>query len=139
MATHTQRVVSQVGFIADSHSIDLLPTGRQIDWATVGAGYVDATTGKKVIPAGTVMYEVTPDGPLAPADAAGAAPAGERVVGLLATQAGEGDRHAALSGYGVIIGGAIYENLLPVPGQAAGLANVGTGFAFYPYADDTAP
>lgn len=136
MATRSTRVVSGAGFVADEHSVDLLPTGRQIDWDAVDESYADADTGKKVVPAGTVMYEVTPGGKMAPADAVGAAPADERVLGLLRTNAIEGDKSAATSGYGVIIGGAIYEDLLPVPGQVAGLADVGKGFAFYPYSDD---
>ena len=61
----------------------------------------------------------------------------------------EGNRSHALSGYGVIIGGSIYENLLPeASGDPAVIdstyktelqtAGVGTGFAFFQYSDDTA-
>jgi hypothetical protein len=68
-------------------------------------------------------------------------------IGLLATDAIENDRSAAQSGYGLIIGGVIYEPLLPeATGSprtlAAGIktelqaAGVSTGFVFHVYADD---
>lgn len=130
-------VVSQVGFVADQHSM-MRNDGRQIDFATVDDAYIVAATGKKRLPAGTVMYEITPGGKIAEADALGAPPAAEAIVGILVTDAVEGDRSAALSGYGVYVGGVIYGDLLPIPGQAAGLAGVGTGFHIIPYTDDRA-
>jgi hypothetical protein len=132
--------VSQPGFIVDYQSI-VLNSGRQIDWANVAAGFVDATTGKKVLPAGTVVGELLGGGKVSP-----------RVVttnpatGILAAQALEGDLDAALSGYGVIVGGRLYENLLPdaTGGPPATLAaaiktELGTnshGFSFETYSDD---
>lgn len=107
MGTRTTTRIGRPGFVADPDSIEL-SSGRQIDWANVGAGYIDAATGKKVLPGGTVIGELLGNGKISP-----------RVVttnpasGLLATTAIEGDRSAALSGYGVMVGGVIYEALLP--------------------------
>lgn len=107
MASRTTTRVGRPGFAADPDSIEL-NSGRQIDWANVAAGYIDAATGKKVLPAGTVIGELLGNGKISP-----------RVVttnpatGILATTAIEGDRSAALSGYGVMVGGVIYEALLP--------------------------
>ena len=129
-------VAATPGFIADHQSIVLRGTGVQIDWATVNASFVDANTGKKRLQAGTPVGEVTAGGKVA-----------ERVVttrpaiGLLATDAVEGARIGANDSYGLIIGGAVYENLLPVALDAATiteLQDAGTGFAFQDYADDRA-
>jgi hypothetical protein len=100
-------------------------------------------SGSKVIPAGTVMAELT-GGKVVPR---AARPGSETAIGLLETGAAEDSKSDALSGYGLIIGGVIYENLLP---DAAGgttisstyktelqTAGVGTGFAWRTYADDT--
>lgn len=107
MGTRTTTRVGRPGFVVDGPSLEL-NSGRQIDWANVAAGFIDAATGKKVLPAGTVIGELLGAGKISP-----------RVLttnpatGLLATTAIEGDRSAALSGYGVIVGGVIYEALLP--------------------------
>lgn len=99
-------------------------------------------SGDKVLPAGTVVGELLGSGKIGP-----------RVVttnpatGILKTTAIENDRSAALSGYGVYIGGPIYEALLP---QASGsprvlataikteLATAGCTFKYLPYLDDSA-
>lgn len=107
MGTRTTTRVGRPGFVVDASSIRL-NSGRQIDWANVAAGFIDAATGKKVLPAGTVIGELLGNGKISP-----------RVVttnpatGILATTAIQDDRSAALSGYGVIVGGVIYEALLP--------------------------
>jgi hypothetical protein len=74
-------------------------------------------------------------------------PGSETAIGFLETDASEDDRSAALSGYGVIIGGALYENLLVDANGGATIsatyktelqtAGVGTGFAFHAYADNS--
>lgn len=69
-------------------------------------------------------------------------------MGLLATAADEESESDSLSGYGVLVGGVFYENLLPDatgtpkvldPVYKAELqaAGVGTGFAFRQYGDTT--
>lgn len=101
-------------------------------------------TGAKTIPAGTVMCQLS-GGKAVPR---AVRPGSETAAYLLETTATEGDKAAALSGYGMIIGGAIYENLLPeASGSPATIsstyktelqtAGVGTGFAFMQYADDS--
>lgn len=71
-------------------------------------------------------------------------PGSETTIGFLETDADELDKSAALTGYGVIVGGVLYENLMQ---EAAGTpaviptayktevqtAGVGTGFAFRQY------
>ncbi len=134
-------MISRPGFIVDHASIDR-SFGFQVDWA--GVTQTDAE-GRKYLLAGTAV-----------GTALGAGKLRQRVVttnpaiGLLETNAYEDDKNASLSGYGVIIGGAVYENLLPdatggPPATlAAGIktelntAGVGTGFAFATYADNRA-
>lgn len=134
----TSYTVSSPGFIADHNSI-VRTGGRQIDWANVGAGYIDATTGKKVLKAGTAVGDTLGAGKVSPRVAATNA-----AIGLLETDAVEGDTNAPLSGYGLIIGGAVFETLLPdSTGNPRTLdANIktelnaaGTGFAFLAYSD----
>jgi hypothetical protein len=101
-------------FIADYNSM-ILGVGGQISWADVPDSYKDGVTGKKSLPAGTLVAVIPSGGTagkLAPWDAT----AIDGVVTkfeLLATRAAEDDQNAALSGYGTIVGGVVYENLLP--------------------------
>lgn len=104
----TTYVVSRAGFVVDPNSMEL-SEGRQIDWANVAAGYVDATTGKKVLPAGTVVGELLGGSKKISPRVLTTNPA----VGLLATNAVEGERSDSYSGYGMYIGGVVYEALLP--------------------------
>lgn len=133
--------VSRPAFVADQNSMERTD-GAQIDWANVGAGYINATTGKKVIPAGTVMGSLLGAGLISP-----------RVVttnpatGILVAMAIEGDLSAAKSGVGVYKGGVVFESLLP---DSAGSPKVIAAalktelkaadctFKFIPYADNRA-
>lgn len=96
--------LSRLPFVADPHSI-MRNSGRQIDWANVSDTNAD---GKKVVYVGTVVGEILGTGRVS-----------RRVVttnpavGIMETTAVEGDPVAAASGYGIIIGGHLYENLLP--------------------------
>jgi hypothetical protein len=75
-------------------------------------------------------------------------PGSETSIGILETDATEGDKSAALSGYGLIVGGVVYENLLreATGGPPAVIpsayktelqtAGVGTGFGFRQYSDN---
>jgi hypothetical protein len=137
----TTKTIGTPGFVVDNESMES-NDGRQIDWANVSNTYLDATSGKKVLPAGTVVGELLGAGKISP-----------RVVttnpatGILKTTAIQDDPSAALSGYGVYEGGVVYEALLP---QASGsprvlpsafkteLAANGCTFKFRKYADDTA-
>lgn len=130
-------------FVGEWASVTREPTGRQIDWDEVATDYIPAGGTKKHLPAGTVMA-LAADGTIVPR---AGDPVGLTAIGLLTSNADEGDPTEALTGHGLIIGGVIYENLLPdadagsLPAdyktelQAAGR---GTGFAFRTYADNTA-
>lgn len=130
----TTRSVTRPGFVVDLANAPQ-NTGRQIDWDAVPADYENAE-GDKVIPAGTPMAE-TAGGMVPRADLAGDGSEGE-AFGLLISSADEGARSDALTGYGVIVGGVIYENLLPVdvaPYKDELDAN-GTSFVWETYEDD---
>lgn len=136
------------GFIVDPQSVDL-NSGRQIDWPNVPAAYVQAESGKKHLPAGKVVLEQA-DGTLIPRPTGDVAqPAGTTLIGVLATSADEDSDVAALTGYGVVIGGVVYEELLPDVNDAnwatAGmnrgalrddLAAAGKGFVYETYEDN---
>lgn len=104
-------------------------------------------TGAKTLPAGKVMVELT-GGKIVPRSDR---PGSEVAMGLLETNAIEGDVSAALTGHGVIVGGVIYENLLPdaAAGTTGALTDAykqelvgntsqpkSTGFVFEQYADN---
>lgn len=138
MATSVIGLINQAPFIADPASISQ-NTGRQIDWANVST--TDPATGKKYIPAGTACGELlSTNGTISP-----------RVVTtnpatcILLTAAYEDDPSAAATGYGCLVGGVLFENLLP---QASGgppktlaaaikteLANAGCFFTWEKYSD----
>lgn len=117
--------------------------GHQIDWTNVTVGGVVPALnaqGKKVLLAGTPVGSLLGSGKLSPRiDTTNPA------VGLLATNAVQDEPHAALSGYGLIVGGVVYENFLP--GNVSGVLDAdikdelnanGTGFTWRTYADDRA-
>lgn len=126
--------------VADNSSVDR-DTGHTIDWTNVLDTFKDATSGKKTIPPFTVMKLAANGIDLIPAAAA----ADTGVVGLLATPATQDAPSHALSGYGIIRGGVIYENLLPqatgtpktlADGYKTSLNAAGTGFSFVQYVDN---
>lgn len=130
----TTHAVSTPTFIADPASITR-STGRQVDWDGVDDAFLNEV-GKVVLPAGIRVYEQA-DGTLR--DVTGNS--GGTLIGLLATNAIEGDPSAAKTGYGVIRGGIVYPELLPetLDGSArTALAAIGTGFAFEQYSDTRA-
>lgn len=92
--------------------------------------YTVSRSGRKVIPGGTPMTEQD-DGTIVPATTANAEM-------LLWSTASEGQRTDAISGYGCLIGGVIYSELLPVDiaDYAAALATAGCLFQYETYADD---
>jgi hypothetical protein len=118
---------SRPDFLADQSSAERT-SGRQIAWDEVSDDFI-GTDGKKALPSGT---------PVAPA-ADGrriieAPDAGTGAYGLLEGPAHEDEDAAPLSGYGVIIGGVVYEQL--VPGITAGIKTaLGDRFFFEQYAD----
>jgi hypothetical protein len=130
---------STVNFMADPGSIQQ-NTGRQVAWDEVPASYA-GDDGGKALPAGTIVSEL-PDGRLVPR-ADGIEYAGD-AVGILRTNAHENSNVAALSGYGVVVGGVVYEQLLPDFGDGAfdtmktELHAAGPGFRFETYEDSRA-
>jgi hypothetical protein len=90
-----------------------------------------------VADANTFTYEATGSN----ATATGTILAARVAKGLSATNATENSTSDSASGYGTIIGGNIYDNLLPVTLDAtvkAELNAAGTGFAFETYEDSRA-
>lgn len=122
---------------ATTLTVEALPTAlANGDTAQYGA------TGKKMLPAGTVVGSLLGAGRVSPRIVTT-----NPAIGLLETNAIEDDPDAALSGYGVIVGGVVYEALLPdstgTPRTLSAaikteLANAGTGFSYEPYADSRA-
>lgn len=114
--------------------------GPIVDDAT--ATYIAGGTGDKTILAGTIMAELS-GGKLVPRKDR---PGSETATGILETSATEDNREDALTGYGIIVGGVIYQNLLPEDGDsffatAIGeleTAGVGLGWVWETYADDRA-
>lgn len=112
MAGRTNFTVGSPSFIADFPSIVRSAGGHQIDWPNIVADGTYGVTGARRIPAGTVVGTTLGSGKLRPRVVTT-----NPAVGILETDAVEDDKSAALSGYGVIRGGHVYENLLP---EAAG-------------------
>lgn len=106
------------------------------------ATYIEGGTGDKKIVAGTIMAELS-SGKLVPRKDR---PGAETATCILATDAVENSREDALTGYGCIVGGVIYQNLLPEDGDAffntaigeLETAGVGTGWTWETYADTRA-
>lgn len=118
-------------FVADPPSI-VRNTGGQIDWASVPSGYAGAS-GKKVIKAGTVLCQLANGKYIPRVDRPGT----EEAVGLLISTATEDSLVDALTGYGILVGGVIYENLLPedITLFKTELATNGAGFVWVQYSD----
>ncbi len=98
------------------------------------ATYLVSNSNKKVIPAGTVMCIIAANNKMVPRVAR---PGSEEAMGLLLATASEGDE--GLTGYGVVIGGVIYENLLPetITSYKTELETNGTSWAWQTYADSS--
>jgi hypothetical protein len=121
-------------------SVEALDAGvEDNDEATVLVSH----SGKKFIPAGTAMVIYAANKMMVPR---AARPGSETAFCLLASNAIEDAPHNAMSGFGCIIGGAVYQNLLPDFANAAwatfktelNTAGVGTGFAWITYEDSRA-
>jgi len=114
--------------------------GRQIDWANV-----TGTEGSKTVPGGTIMAEVD-NGLLAPRKADvldnQTTPVAYPSTSILLATAEQSNNNDALSGYGVVLGGVVFSNLLQDTLEAnfdswlTELKDNGTGFVFETYDDD---
>jgi hypothetical protein len=149
MSTRATYNNSLSNFIADPASIEQVP-GRVVNWDGVAAGYVVSSTGKKRLPAGTVVGEFA-DGRIAEFGATDATVSPEEEatpLGILLTDANEDAPEEALTGYGILVGGVLFENLLPdaTGGPPKALASqtktdlvtAGCTFKFVVYADSRA-
>src|SRR4029079_19315968 len=92
---------------------------------------------EKVIPAGTVMCELS-SGYIVPR---AARPGSEAAIGILWSTATSSSYYAnndAQSGYGIIVGGVIYENLLPetITSYKTELETNGTSWVWETYSDN---
>lgn len=153
MATSTTSTNALPAFIVDRQSIEQRP-GRQIAWDLVSDTYIDATTGKKRLKAGTVVSEFVGGDYIGQVAEYGAvddiSSPGETAtaVGILISEANEDDPAEALTGYGLLVGGVLFDNLLP---DAAGgppktigstkknaLATAGCTFKWEVYVDSRA-
>lgn len=120
MPTVTNYQVSRAQWLVDWENAprDL---GHQIDWESVDPARVDAN-GKKYVPDGAIMAKLASGKVIPRRDVAlteGNALGTETAAGILIGQANEGDRSDALTGYGLLIGGIVYNNLLYDFGQGA--------------------
>ena len=138
----SEKTLSRPPFVADWAAMDHSP-GQQVDWDAVPADYAGAD-GQKRIPAGTVMSK-TDAGKVVPrAGVDLVANADQTASGLLVSNAAEGAQHDAKTGYGLYVGGSVYEELLPDAGDADlgtyqdELAASGTGWRFEPYENSIA-
>jgi|AntDeeMinimDraft_6_1070357.scaffolds.fasta_scaffold03751_2 hypothetical protein len=112
--------------------------GRQIDWANV-----TGIEGSKAVAGGTIMAE-TANGLLAPRKAGvqDTVPADYPATCILLASAEQSNNNDALSGYGVVLGGVVFSNLLQDTLEAnfdswlTELKDNGTGFVFETYDDD---
>lgn len=149
MSTRSSFNNSLAAFVADPASIEQIP-GRRVKWSAVSEDYIVAATGKKRLPAGTAVGEFA-DGEVAEDGGidAGASPdETATALGLLVSDANEDAPEEALSGYGIYVGGVMYENLLPdssgdpqvLPTQMkTDLATAGCTFKFVVYVDSRIP
>src|SRR5690349_2793476 len=112
----TVRATTRQPFVADRDSL-IRDTGHTIDWANVPTDGSYGVTGKRRIPAGTAVGELlSGNGSLSPRVVTT-----NPAVGFLETDADEDNQVDARSGYGLLRGGHLYENLLP---QATGSPRV---------------
>lgn len=138
MASRTSTATSRPNFLVEQANAARDP-GRQIDWSAFDATYENAY-GNKELKAGTVVALDGTTGKIIPRDTG----TGDTAVGLLASSANQNNDSESLSGYGLIRGGVVYENLMDLDG--GDLATIKTelqdasdyGWDFVTYADDRA-
>lgn len=126
---------------AGATEIPVEPLGEAVEDTAAAVYRVPEAGAHKQIAAGTIMAQLASGKMIPRADVTGA----ETAIGVLATDASEGDRFAALTGYGIYNHGSMYEELLPDNGAASfdtwigeiNTAGVGS-VVLKTYADNTA-
>jgi hypothetical protein len=142
--TKQARVTAAAAVGATTVSVDELEFGIADNSEAKVEGSVG--TGAKFIPAGTVMARLSSGKGVPRSIITGA----EAACCILASNASDDDTNAGYTGYGELIGGVLYENLLPEADSGTGLisstyktelavAGVGTGFAYRVYSDSRLP
>lgn len=106
------KVATEAAAAATSIIVDAL-AGHIVDNATATVTF--GGTGSKVIPAGTVMAQVT-SGKIVPRSDR---PGSETATCVLETAADELGENMSLSGYGTLVAGVLYQNLMPDFANAA--------------------
>jgi hypothetical protein len=98
------------------------------------ATYIVSASNDKVIPAGTVMCELS-TGYVVPR---AARPGSEAAIGILWSTATQNSLTDALTGYAIIVGGVIYETLLPetITSYKTELETNGTSWVWETYSDN---
>ena len=138
MPSRSSRTLSVPAFVVSEKSIQR-NSGRQIDWANVSTTNSD---GVKVLLAGTAIGDLLGNGKISPRVVTT-----NPAIGIMEETAIQSSTVAALTGYPVIIGGVLYENMLqgvsgtpPVLPSAVKteLNNNGLGFVFEQYVDSRA-
>jgi hypothetical protein len=133
MGRTTYTGFSRPDFLADQSSAERT-SGRQIAWDEVDASF-DGADGKAFIPSGHPVTDAADGKRIIPVVAAN----DENAWGLLEGPAHEDDEvsgAAPLTGYGVIVGGVVYEQL--IPGLSADAKTALSRFFFEEYADSRA-
>jgi hypothetical protein len=110
-----------------------------LDVAIPAAGtatYIVSKSNAKVIPSGTTMCEIAASGKIVPR---AARPGAETAIGLLWGTAVENQPAMAQTGYVVIVGGVIYETLLPevITSYKSELVTNGSGWVWQTYFDSS--
>lgn len=121
---------SRPDFLADRSSAERT-SGRQIDWENVAASF-EGDDGYKAIPSGHPMAPAGDGRRIVPATNAAGNEANAQ--GLLEGPAHELEEAAPSTGFGMIVGGVVYEQL--VPGVTAAIKTaLGTRFFWETYED----
>lgn len=127
--------ISRPDFLVEKQNAARDP-GRQVDFDAFGASY-ENEYGNVELKAGTVV-SLDSNGKIIPRDSSG----GDTAEGLLASSVNEGSDIEALSGYGFILGGHVYEDMLILDGGTLStikgeLENASDyGWIFSTYSDD---
>jgi hypothetical protein len=140
MPTRSTYNLAAPSFAVDPSSLRR-SSGRQISWEDVEGNTEDGDPGpygelgKRVIPAGTAVGDTLGSGKISPrVDTTNPA------IGILETSAVEDSTVASMSGYGMLVGGVVYENLLAIDSGDLSdvkeeLADAGCTFQYEEYED----
>jgi hypothetical protein len=132
----TTRNITKPGFLVEQGNAARDP-GRQVDWDAFGASY-ENEFGNVELKQGMVVSLDDTSGKIIPRNTGDS----DLAEGILASSANEDSDEDSLSGYGLIRGGVVYEDLIDLDGGT--LSTIKTelndnnpyGFNFASYNDD---